>query len=245
MVVLCRSCFFSGILISIQEITRNLRLNHGSFLLIKQKKGRKWNELRPRGTGVFDTWMKEPNMTTQINTFKQYIMGVYNQRDLDESMAVVALFGNDYTRYVLDGGTDETRIKKVVMLALQPLGCLPNKAIFVSFEKCDEPLNSETIFHNTLLQQIVQKLNSETTDSLFRMLDLYSSFMSVIEEGEGTTNTGSVEFGNPLLKPCCIPTSAEYLTMDPDNKIFWDLFHPTQFGWHAISTALRPSFDEI
>ncbi|KAI3948591.1 hypothetical protein MKW92_033987 [Papaver armeniacum] len=60
------------------------------------------------GTGVFNTWIKEPNMTTHIITYKRYIAdGVYNKRDLDKSMAIVALSGNDYTQYVLDGGTDE------------------------------------------------------------------------------------------------------------------------------------------
>ncbi|KAI3941971.1 hypothetical protein MKW98_026997 [Papaver atlanticum] len=232
------------------------------------------------GTGVFNTWIKEPNMTTQINTFKKYIAdGVYNKRDLARSMAIVALSGNDYTQYVLDGGTDEgfrafivkvlnqlevnlreigkIGLKKVVMLTLQPLGCLPNKAISLSYEKCDEPLNNETIFHNTLLQQIVQKLNSETTDTLFHVLDLYSAFLSVINKSAG--ETGSTKFGNPLLKPCCIPASAEVLCgsvdgngvkqytlcENPTGNIFWDPVHPTQSGWSAISSALKPSIDKL
>ncbi|MCL7032773.1 hypothetical protein MKW94_022840 [Papaver nudicaule] len=230
------------------------------------------------GSGVFDTWIKEPNMTSQINTFKQYIAdGVYSKRDLDKSMAIVALSGNDYTQYELDGGTDEglrayiakvldqlevnlreigkTGLKKVAMLSLQPLGCLPNKAVFLSYEKCDGPLNNETVFHNTLLQQIVQRLNSETTDSPFHILDLNGAFLSVIKRaGESTSH-----FGSPMLKPCCIATSAEYfcgsvdgngvkqytLCENPNHNIFWDIVHPTQSGWHAISSALKPSFDKL
>ncbi|KAI3883492.1 hypothetical protein MKX03_028029 [Papaver bracteatum] len=204
------------------------------------------------GTGVFDTWIKEPNMTTQINTFKEHIVDMECTTNatltspwpllLSLVMTTHSMFMTGFRAHiakVLDqlevnlGEIGKTGIKKVVMLALQPLGCLPSKAVFVSFEKCDEPLNNETIFHNTLLQKIVQKLNSETTDSPFHMLDLYSAFMS---------------FGNPLLKPCCIPTSAEYLCgnvdengvkqytlrENPNDNIFWDLFH-------AISSALKPS----
>ncbi|KAI3894041.1 hypothetical protein MKW92_026059 [Papaver armeniacum] len=239
------------------------------------------------GTGVFNTWIKEPNMTTQINTFKQYIAdGVYNKRDLDKSMAIVALSGNDYTQYVLDGGTDEgfrayivkvlnqlevnlreigkIGLKKVVMLTLQPLGCLPNKAVSLSYQKCDVALNNETIFHNTLLQQIVGKLNSETTDSPFHILDLNKAFLSVINKsaGEayrGVTETGSAKFGNSLLKPCCIPASAEVLCgsvdgngvkqytlcENPTDNIFWDPVHPTHSGWRAISAALKTSIDEL
>ncbi|RZC76298.1 hypothetical protein C5167_000430 [Papaver somniferum] len=111
-VILSRSCFYSGILILIQEIT-TLLLDVGSspsFMGIDSPLPyTQWINLSKSrvaigmnfvhgGTGVFDTWMKEGNMTTQINSFKQYISdGVYNQRDLDESIAVVSNAGNDYT----------------------------------------------------------------------------------------------------------------------------------------------------
>ncbi|KAI3914658.1 hypothetical protein MKX01_008017 [Papaver californicum] len=257
-----------------------------------------WNNLSKRrvrngmnfahgGAGVFNTRHKVPNITTQINTFKQYIVdGIYNKHDLDKSMTLVALSGNDYQQYILDGGTDEgfrafvvkvldqlelnlreirkTGVKKVVMLNLEPLGCLPNKAVFLSYEKCDQHANNETIFHNMLLQQIVQRLNSGTTDSPFQILDLYSAFLAVInkqggEDYSGITKTASFEFGNPLLKPCCIATSAKFLcgSVDdsgvkqytlcekPTDNIFWDAVHPSQSGWNAIFSALGPSLDEL
>ncbi|KAI3948593.1 hypothetical protein MKW92_033989 [Papaver armeniacum] len=268
-----------------------------SFMGIKSPMPYKqWNKINKRrvrngmnfahgGTGVFNTRIKEPNMTTQINTLKQYIAdGVYNERDLDKSMAIVALSGNDYSQYVADGGTDEgfrsyiakvldqlevnlreigkIGMKKVGMLTMQPLGCLPKNAVSLSYEKCDEPWNNDTIFHNMLLQQIVQRLNRETTDSPFHILDLYSAFMSVINKQgeEGSTKTASPEFGNPLLKPCCISTRPiintcgivddsgvkQYtLCENPDDNIFWDTVHPTQSGWHAVSSALKPSFQEL
>ncbi|KAI3883490.1 hypothetical protein MKX03_028027 [Papaver bracteatum] len=215
-----------------------------------------WKNLSKRSTGVFDTWMKEGNMTTQINAFKQYIAdGVYNKRDLKESIAVVSNAGNDYTQYYeVDHGTHEgdrafvakvidqlelnlreirkTGVKKVVTLTMQPLGCLPNKARTLSYKKCDRPLNTDTIFHNKLLQKAVQRLNREGT---------------------------SAEFGNPLLKPCCTPAALNALCgsvdangvklytlcANPNDYLFWDLYHPTQSGWHSISSALKPSFDEL
>lgn len=59
---------------------------------------------------------------------------------------------------------------------------------------------------------------------------------------EGSTKTGSPEFGNPLLKLCCIDTSAidtsrivddngvkQYtLCEHPNDNIFWDHYHPGQ-----------------
>ncbi|KAI3924836.1 hypothetical protein MKW98_031087 [Papaver atlanticum] len=257
-----------------------------------------WNNLSKRrvrsgmnfahgGAGVFNTYHKVPNITTQINTFKQYIVeGVYNKNDLEKAMALVALSGNDYQQYIIDGGTDEgfrafvvkvldqlelnlreigkIGLKKVVMLNLEPLGCLPNKAVLMSYEKCDKHANNETMFHNMLLQQIVQRLNNETTDSPFQILDLYSAFLSVInkqggEDYSGITKSRSFEFGNPLLKPCCIATSAEYLCgsvdgngvkqytlcENPTDNIFWDAVHPSQSGWKAIFSALGSSLTEL
>ncbi|KAI3935306.1 hypothetical protein MKW92_018330 [Papaver armeniacum] len=256
-----------------------------------------WNNLSKRrvrngmnfahgGAGVFNTYYKVPNITTQINIFKQNIVeGVYNKNDLEKSMALVALSGNDYQQYIIDGGTDEgfrafvvkvldqlelnlreigkIGLKKVVMLNLEPLGCLPNKAVLLSYEKCDKHANNETMFHNMLLQQIVQRLNNETTDSPFQILDLYSAFLSVInkqggEDYSGITKT-KIEFGNPLLKPCCIATSAEYLCgsvdgngvkqytlcENPTDNIFWDAVHPSQSGWNAIFSALGSSLTEL
>ncbi|KAI3894042.1 hypothetical protein MKW92_026060 [Papaver armeniacum] len=206
--------------------------------------------------------------------FKQYIAeGVYNKRDLDDSIAVVSNAGNDYTQYyAVDRGTHEgyqafaakvidqlelnlreirkIGVKKVVMLTMQPLGCLPNKAKTLSYEKCDKPLNNDTIFHNMLLEKAVQRLNSETTDSPFHILDLYGTFMSLINKQGGAA---------PLLKPCCTPTAKKAvcgsvdangvklytLCENPNDSLFWDLYHPTQSGWQEISTALTPSFDDV
>ncbi|KAI3883686.1 hypothetical protein MKW92_038812 [Papaver armeniacum] len=167
------------------------------------------------------------NMTTQIDFFKQYIAeGVYNERDLDESIAVVSNAGNDYTQYyAVDRGTHEgyqafaakvidqlelnlreirkIGVKKVEMLTMQPLGYLPNKAKTLSYEKCDKPLNNDTIFPNMLLEKAVQRLNSETTDSPFHILDLYGAFMSLINKQGGANYSGIDKTGSaPLLKPC-------------------------------------------
>ncbi|KAI3894043.1 hypothetical protein MKW92_026061, partial [Papaver armeniacum] len=223
---------------------------------------------------------QEPNMTIQIDAFKQYIA--------DGSMAVVSSSGNDYTQYyAVDHGTHEgyqafvvkvidqlemnlreirkIGVKKVVMPTMQPLGCLPYKTKTLSYEKCDKPLNNDTIYHNTLLQKSVQRLNREATDSPFHILDLYSAFMSVINKRGGGANytdidkIGSAESWNPLLKPCCTPTARKalcgsvdakgvklYTLCDnPNDDLFWDLYHPTESGWQAISSAMKPSFDEL
>jgi len=50
------------------------------------------------GTGVFDTYVPLPNMTVQINLFEDVISRekVYMGTDLQSSIALVSLAGNDY-----------------------------------------------------------------------------------------------------------------------------------------------------
>lgn len=49
------------------------------------------------GTGVFNTTVNEPNMTVQINYFEQQLeQNVFTKDDLNSSIALVCLAGNDY-----------------------------------------------------------------------------------------------------------------------------------------------------
>lgn len=52
------------------------------------------------GTGVFDTEVKAPNMTAQIDLFEQVINKHYRGFDLDNSIALVTNAGSDYTSFV-------------------------------------------------------------------------------------------------------------------------------------------------
>lgn len=58
------------------------------------------------GTGVFETLNPGPNMTTQIDLFQQVIRDkVYTASDLTNSVALVSVAGNDYTRYMATNGS--------------------------------------------------------------------------------------------------------------------------------------------
>lgn len=58
------------------------------------------------GTGVFNTFVPLPNMTTQIDFLEQLIKDkVYTTLDLTNSVALVSVAGNDYGRYMLTNGS--------------------------------------------------------------------------------------------------------------------------------------------
>ncbi|KAA0043893.1 GDSL esterase/lipase [Cucumis melo var. makuwa] len=158
------------------------------------------------GTGVFNTFVTSPNMSTQID-FLQQLVGesTFTGRDLLSSVALVSLAGNDYSVYQATNGSPQgwqpfitkvvnqlevnlrrihgLGVPKIVVTALEPLGCLPSTTVASSFQQCNSTQNQLVNFHNLLLQQSVAKLNSEVKDpsaSTFILLDLYSSFMAAL-----------------------------------------------------------------
>ncbi|KAK3013083.1 hypothetical protein RJ639_008974 [Escallonia herrerae] len=182
------------------------------------------------GTGVFTTIFILPNMTTQIDFFQELIEeNVYTKHDLNSSIALVSLAGNDYTTYMAHNGTQQglpaftksvikqlsvdlmrihdLGVRNIGVTAMEPLGCLPTSTAFSSYKKCNQTDNTATKFHNHILQQAVQKLRNQNKDSNIVILDLYSAFMSVLKEQKN--HPGTRKFVHPL-RPCCLGVSEEY-----------------------------------
>ncbi|KAH9674725.1 GDSL esterase/lipase [Citrus sinensis] len=227
------------------------------------------------GTGVFDTLVANPNMTTQIDFFQQVIKeAVYSPADLKSSLALVSAAGNDYSTYVAVNGSAEgfqpfitkvvnqltlnmkrihgLGVRKILVPSLPPLGCLPQSTSKLSFQQCNETENSLSGFHNLLLQQAVAKLNNETQDSAFVILDLFGAFMTTFK------NKGSSKTENPL-KPCCVGIGKDSscgsvddngvklytVCAKPEASFFWDGVHPSQEGWQSVYSALKPKLLQI
>ncbi|KAF3441689.1 hypothetical protein FNV43_RR15604 [Rhamnella rubrinervis] len=231
------------------------------------------------GTGVFQTLNPGPNMTTQIDFLetlhKQY--SVYTARDLRSSLALVTVAGNDYTAFWFRNGSSqelqsfvtalvnqmsinlkrihELGVKKIAVTALEPTGCFPRFiSNITSFQNCTDSLNPLANLHNQLLQKAVAKLNNETKDTPYVILDLYASFMKVFNN---KGDPPGIKIDN-LFKACCDGISSEYscgsldesgakkytLCDHPDSYFFWDSVHPTQQGWRAVYSSLQPTLHQ-
>lgn len=141
-------------------------------------------------------------------------------------------------------------VKKIAVSGVQPLGCLPQITALSSFSQCNSTFNSFATLHNTLLRQGLAKLKEAANDNVsIVVLDLYDSFMSVLNH----TSNYNIQ---SQLKPCCFGVSSQYscgsvdantmakkytLCNNPKSSFFWDSFHPTQAGWHAVYDDLRSS----
>ncbi|TXG49343.1 hypothetical protein EZV62_025218 [Acer yangbiense] len=194
------------------------------------------------GTGVFKTLVDQPNMTIQIDHFQEILdKNVYTKQDLNKSVALVSVAGNDYTTFIATNGSlqympdftkklvkqlamDLKRIKglgveNVLVTAVEPLGCYPALTAKNSYQKCIEVFNSAAQFHNLQLKDAVNKLNTDTnihnsTASSFIFLNVYGSFMSALNKKHFK---GKLEVKNPL-EPCCVGLDDKYSCGSVDDK---------------------------
>ncbi|KAG7034511.1 GDSL esterase/lipase [Cucurbita argyrosperma subsp. argyrosperma] len=224
------------------------------------------------GTGVFKTGYDLPTMTTQIDFLQHLIANsTFTPQDINSSFALVSVSGNDYSYYLSTNGSikgfiplivrvvkqigvnlkriHSLGVKKISITALGPLQCVPEITSSSDFKHCNSSLALLVDFHNLLLRQAVDKLNKETNDSPFFILDLHAAFLSIIQN-KGDPQ-GSIKFETPL-QPCCYGASPGYycgsvdedgqkkyvLCEDPNSAFFWDEVHPTQQGWIAALTFL-------
>nr|XP_043613698.1 GDSL esterase/lipase At5g03610-like [Erigeron canadensis] len=229
------------------------------------------------GTGVFDTFVNQPNMTTQIDYFQQFVKQKQDLLINSSSIAILSLAGNDYATYFTSNHTlqelpgltrsiidqlvsnvkriHELGVQKIAITGMEPLGCLPQFTASTSYQNCSGTENSVAEFHNQVLAESIRNLNNQTGDkSLFVILDLYKAFSSALNlhqnlsAGKSTLKT--------LLEPCCQGVSKGYscgnieegtkimrytVCDNPNGSFFWDMIHPSQQGWRAVSLHLRSS----
>ncbi|KAG5574930.1 hypothetical protein H5410_055064 [Solanum commersonii] len=224
------------------------------------------------GTGVFNTFVNQPNMTTQINYFQQLVEEeeqVYNKEKMSSSIAIVSVAGNDYATFITKNNNNMEDlgnvtksilsqlelnlrrihglgVQKIGITAMEPIGCLPKMTISSSYENCSEYANSIPIFHNQMLHQIIDKLNNQTSRPIFFIIDLYSAFMTALNIQQN--HPGNSNFENPL-KPCCMGICGDkkkyVLCKNPELSFFWDVIHPSQQGWFTVFSALKPSLSSL
>ncbi|XP_077235821.1 GDSL esterase/lipase At5g03610-like isoform X4 [Tasmannia lanceolata] len=239
-----------------------------SFLGIRTPIAYKWRKMGPKplrygmnfafgGAGVFNTLNPVPNLTAQIDFFQEQIKeGVYTKSDIESSLALISIVGNDYTAYQARNGTleglqafstsliiqlamdlkglNDLGVKKIAMTSLQPFGCLPADNTLVSLNQCDETQNQASSVHNLILDAAVQELNKTNEGLKITVLDLYNAFLSILQS---PANQGRWKFENPL-KACCEGINSNYSCGSTDengNKMYTLCEKPhSSFFWDSL-----------
>ncbi|GMH10225.1 hypothetical protein Nepgr_012066 [Nepenthes gracilis] len=230
------------------------------------------------GAGVFKTLFPVPNITGQIDLLQQLIddkQTPYSQTDLLTSLAVVFVSGDDYIYYAVSHAGSlqglaayansvinqlvldlkrihDLGVPNVLVSGLGPLGCLPPATADSSYTSCNSQVNGFPLFHNQLLFKSLEKLNFQSMEPVFFLLDLYDAFLAAIQGHVHLPDGGILEFEN-RLKPCCQGVDAfnfcgdtvggqpmYTVCPDPQSYFFWDVFHPTQQGWYGAYLVIQP-----
>ncbi|VVB02316.1 unnamed protein product [Arabis nemorensis] len=191
----------------------------------------------------------------------------YSSADLNSSVALFSIVGNDYLTYDKFNGTQQGRpalirrvvkqilldvkrikdlgVRKVIVALSPPQKCVP---LIVTPKGCDIN-DTSTSLHNSLLRAGLIKLNVEKNDKSFLMFDLYNAFVTIFKN-KGVPGVST--FSEPL-KACCVGTKPGNscgtvgkrgeklfsLCKDPSSFFFWDDVHVSDQGWRSIFSVLN------
>ncbi|GKV49111.1 hypothetical protein SLEP1_g55878 [Rubroshorea leprosula] len=153
------------------------------------------------GTGVFDTLVKEPNMTVQIDIFQRLVeKKVFKEEYLNSSIALVSVAGNDYSAYVVKNDNDNKNlpafttslidqlatnlerihslgVRKIAVTAIEPMGCLPVATASSSYKNCSKAGSLTSKFHNEILAKAVKMLNEQRKRTNKSLISTKHSFL--------------------------------------------------------------------
>ncbi|CAN6205830.1 unnamed protein product [Urochloa humidicola] len=209
--------------------------------------------------GVLTGW----NLDTQIDVFRKLLRhGIIDSKDLNQSVALVAISDEDYAdfpsekadqdrfiRNVTDGIIDGVRqleklgVDSLLLNLLPPLGCDPWNTKVNNYTKCEK--DSITKAHN---QYLSRELDPD--DSVL-LLDLATIFRSIV-----TPKTEKLFYHR--YTPCCDGSgdgfcgqvdgdgNRQYTVCDrPEEYFYWDATCPTQAGWKAVMEQLEAPIKEF
>ncbi|GJN32793.1 hypothetical protein PR202_gb21323 [Eleusine coracana subsp. coracana] len=206
-----------------------------------------------------------PNLGTQVGRFRRMLNNGIIDKDMKQSVALVAFSGYDYAdmpddhddlvefiEKVTDGivnGVEEILrlgVNKVLVNMMHPMGCTPTYTrTTTDYTECIK--DNVTDIHNRMLKK---KLGS-SKDSVL-LLDLNNEFTTIINSKKGTG------FLHRHI-PCCVSDEEDgycgqvdefgvqqfQVCDEPGKYFYFDDWHPTQAGWKAVIDNLAGDIKEF
>ncbi|GMH21416.1 hypothetical protein Nepgr_023258 [Nepenthes gracilis] len=134
--------------------------------------------------------------------------------------------------------------RKLKLLGLGPMGCIPLQRVLSLSGGCQEKTNQLAIRFNQAADKLINELSRSLPDASFRFADAYDVVRHIIR------NPGTYGFSN-IDSPCCsfgqirpaltcIPSST--LCKDRSKYLFWDEYHPSDSANQIIASELMKKF---
>ncbi|KAG0620334.1 hypothetical protein M758_4G208300 [Ceratodon purpureus] len=123
--------------------------------------------------------------------------------------------------------------RKIAVASLGPIGCCPFQ-LTLAFKLngvCDDKANTDALYFNKGVLQIVNELNAELPSAGFTYLDVYRAFGEVVAQpqqyGFTVKDKGCCGQG-PMYKGLvpCLPNTT--ICANRFDYVFWDPYHPTE-----------------
>ncbi|XP_052311045.1 GDSL esterase/lipase At5g03610-like [Populus trichocarpa] len=131
-------------------------------------------------------------------------------------------------------------LKRIAVTTLWPLGCLPILTAFSSYQNYSETWNIASKFHNQKLQQAIRRMNSESRVYTYETLNLYTAFMSKLNNAHPARNLKI----RTLLIPCCVGVTSNYSygNFDKNGAKKYVVCEKPENDWHESSCIWNPHF---
>uniref|UniRef100_A0A0D9WAD7 SGNH hydrolase-type esterase domain-containing protein n=1 Tax=Leersia perrieri TaxID=77586 RepID=A0A0D9WAD7_9ORYZ len=218
-------------------------------------------------------WGSQPTgrfSNAMVDRFRDLVQdGTVTRHNLHNSVALVAISGNDYDRLSNVSSTDKmvefiekvtseiakqvhrlknNGVSKVLVNNLHPVGCTPWLTRPSNYSGCSLRGNMGSYIHGGNLQK---KLNATDLPFVFHV-DLNTAFSNIVNPDPKSKHDFSKQF-KQRLSPCCESTDPNgfcgqkgedgkdlfTLCKNPDEFFYWDDVHPTEAGWKAVMQQLK------
>ncbi|KAJ4824225.1 hypothetical protein Tsubulata_022743 [Turnera subulata] len=207
------------------------------------------------GSGALPDAWENRTVALQTNTFLEVLdERVFTEDDLKNSVAVLSLIGNDYTRYVFKlNGTEEGmagRAKKISQEIVKFVKTIGNRGIRkvilnsqgVVFPKSGKVLPALVAQRQSLEDRVKQI--GESMNLTIVTLDYETLIKPILDQGKLTSGT-CCKVGKKSDAQCgdIDPTGKKLYTLctDPNHALYFSARHISHAGWKMIYSEMVES----
>ncbi|ONK81578.1 uncharacterized protein A4U43_C01F30740 [Asparagus officinalis] len=123
-------------------------------------------------------------------------------------------------------------VRKIVVMGLAPVGCAPHYLNSYGSEdgECIDEINKVMVDFNSVMKEIVDKLNHNLSDAMITFCDAFQGSMDILDNrqhyGFETTTEACCGAGKYRGMGMCL--GPQMACEDASVHVWWDEFHPTE-----------------
>ncbi|KAL8130327.1 hypothetical protein V2J09_019482 [Rumex salicifolius] len=174
---------------------------------------------------------------------------------------------NSFMNYLIGTFRDQLKVglfmlhtlgaRKMMVLGLGPLGCIPLQRVLTSTGECQNETNNVSYMFNQAASEMVREISTALPNASFQFADSYDFVSNLISDplrygnllrvcffviGEGFENSESPCCSFGRIRPALTCTPASELCKVRSKYVFWDEYHPSDAANQFIANELLTKF---